>query len=298
MEKIEYINRITGKREVEKVYGAEALRILYGTPYGSIFKYLSSRFSCVSSFYGFLQSRSLSRKKIIPFIQQYHVDASEFLNPVDSFQSFNDFFIRKLKPQARPIFPGDDVAIIPADGRYLFYQDIEKADGFIVKGKKFSLRDLLQDAALAEEYRNGTMIIARLCPSDYHRFHFPCACTPGESRIINGFLYSVNPIAVKKNIAILTENKRSLCVLHTKEFGQVLYLEVGATNVGSINQTYTPDQPQSKGAEKGFFAFGGSALILLFRANTIQLDPDLTLHPHVEIKCLMGQSLGIKASSS
>ena len=98
--------------------------------------------------------------------------------------------------------------------------------------------------------------------------------------MINGWLYSVNPVAVKKNIQIFTQNKRALCELQTPAFGRVLYMEVGATTVGSIQETYQPGQWQCKGAEKGYFEFGGSALILLFAKNTIQFDEDLWPQPH------------------
>jgi len=294
---IVYIDRKTGKYAVEKVYGAEAIRLLYGHTlssrlFGAPLAYFSARFPLFSALYGYFQKTRCSRKKIAPFITTYEVDASEFADPVESFDSFNDFFIRKLKPEARPIAPGDDTAIIPADGRYLFYQDISKADGFIVKGEKFELVDLLGDPKLAAQFEKGTMIIARLCPSDYHRFHFPCNCVPGIPRLINGFLYSVNPMALKQNVAIFTQNRRVLTELETDNFGKVLYMEVGATNVGTIHETFTPGVPVKKGEEKGYFSFGGSALILLFQEGKLQLDSDLTGHPHMEIRCLLGQSMG------
>ena len=82
--------------------------------------------------------------------------------------------------------------------------------------------------------------------------------------------------------------------MNSKDFGKVLFLEIGATFVGAIHQTYTPNKPHQKGDEKGYFSFGGSSLILLFQKGKIQFDPDL-LHATsqgVEIKCLMGQSMG------
>lgn len=299
MDPIIYIDRVTGKEEVEQVYGADALKLLYGDGIlsrllGRPLVPLLAKMPLFSALYGFWQKLPLSKRKIVPFINKFHVDATEFLDSVDSFHSFNDFFIRKLKPEARPIAKGDNVAVIPADGRYYFYQDVSKTDGFIVKGKKFNLETLVGNDKLASEYSEGAMILARLCPTDYHRFHFPCSCIPGETRTINGYLYSVNPVAIKKNIDIFTENKRAVCELQTNHFGKVLFLEVGATNVGSINQTYTPYQSNAKGAEKGFFAFGASALVILFPKNKIHFDQDLlnATSKGLEIKCLMGQSLG------
>lgn len=299
METITYINRNTGKREVEKVYGQAALNFLYGPGFfnkliGTPFMYLLSGVPFFSSLVGYYQKRPQSKQKIAPFIQNFHVDPTEFQDPVESFQSFNEFFIRKLKPESRPIATGDNRAVIPADGRYLFIPHIEKAEGFVIKGEKFDLSSLLEDDKLAANYAQGTMVIARLCPSDYHRYHFPCDCIPGETRLINGWLFSVNPVAVKNNIHIFTQNKRTLCKLKTKAFGEVLFLEIGATSVGSIHQTYTPFQSCIKGEEKGYFSFGASSLIVLFPPGSIELDSDLLAHPFQEIRCLMGQPMGIR----
>lgn len=297
MEKIFYTDRASGQRKVEKVYGQSLLNLMYGPGLvskliGTPLMYLFSGLPWCSSLVGFYHKTKSSQKKIAPFIRNFEIDVNEFVDPIDRFQTFNDFFIRKLKLEARPIAGGKNVAVIPADGRYLFVPHIRQAEGFAVKGEKFDLGTLLGDEKLAAEYAEGTMIIARLCPSDYHRFHFPCDCTPGESSLINGWLFSVNPIAIKKNIHIFTQNKRTLCKLQTESFGDVLFLEIGATSVGSIHQTYTPFKNYRKGDEKGYFSFGASSLILLFRPGAIVLDHDLAQGGYQEILCLMGQSMG------
>lgn len=297
MDELIYVDRVTGRNEIEKVYGAAALRFLYGSTltsriFGKPLVYLLAKFPFFSAAYGALQRRASSRKKVLPFIENFGMDPSEFYDEPASYSSFDDFFTRKLKKDARPIAAGKERAIMPADARYLFYPDISKADGFIVKGEKFCLKELLGDEKLASEYESGTMVMARLCPTDYHRFHFPVDCIPGETRFINGWLYSVNPIALKQNVHIFTQNKRSICALDSKEFGKVLFIEIGATNVGSIHQTYQPGRFYSKGEEKGYFSFGASSLILLFPPRSIKLDSDLIRTDHREIRCLMGQSLG------
>jgi phosphatidylserine decarboxylase len=293
------IDRQTGQKFIEKVYKERALRLLYGKSWLSYFVrpwLLPSltKWPWFSELYGRVQKHPWSARYIAPFIEKFGIDTSEFLEPVTHFHSFNDFFIRKLKPEVRPIDDNPDVAVIPADGRYYFYDNIKECEGFIVKGKKFELDTLLGQASLAQEYREGHMMIARLCPTDYHRFHFPCACLPGPTQVINGRLYSVNPLAIKRNIQIFVQNKRTLCELQTPLFGRILYMEVGATNVGSIQETYTPGEWQAKGAEKGYFEFGGSALILLFAKNTISFDADLlaATAEGLEIRCLLGQSMG------
>ena len=298
MKPIHYVDRATKRTCQEDVYGASYIKLLYGNGLetrflGTPLAHLLARFPWFSAFYGWFQSRPNSVKKIAPFINKYGVDTSEFALDPEEFNSFNDFFIRHLKPEARPIAPGDTTAIIPADGRYLFYPQIDKADGFVVKGEKFDLESLLQDKKLAADYAQGSMVMARLCPTDYHRYHFPIDCIPGPTRFINGWLYSVNPAAIKKNIDIFTKNKRTLCVLNSANFGKVLFLEIGATCVGAIHETYVPGKHYLKGAEKGYFSFGASSLILLFPPNTIRFDQDLldASAQHIEVKCLMGQSM-------
>lgn len=299
MTKIFYLNRKTQKVEEEKVYGKFFLETLYGNSFLSFFckkgllLWLSES-SCFSYFYGWLQNKKLSQKKIRPFIQKFHVDEEEFLKPASSYKNFNEFFSRKLKKEARPIAEGAKVAILPADGRYLVFPDLSESSHFFVKGQKLDLVTLLQDEKLADEYKDGSLVFARLCPTDYHRFHFPMDCTPSGSKILNGYLYSVNPMALRKNIKILSENKRALTVLETADFGKVLFIEVGATSVGSIKQTYLPDTACKKGDEKGYFEFGGSTILLLFKHKKIVFDDDLVLSSkqRLEVKANMGESLG------
>lgn len=299
MKEIVYLDRATKKIVQENVYGKGSIKAFYGDLAYSRFlrRFLLpwiTNHSFISKFYGFLQKTTFSKRKIKPFIEQFEIDSSAFLDPVESFSCFNDFFIRKLKPEARPIAPGKDVAILPADGRYLVYPHIDKADGFLVKGKKFSLEAFLQSGELAEKYSKGSMVIARLCPTDYHRFHFPCNSLPTDVTPINGALHSVNPLALRKKIEIFSENKRVLTFLRTNHFGEVLFMEVGATCVGSIHQTFTPLEPYAKGDEKGYFSFGGSSLVLLFEPGTIQFDQDLidASAERLEVKALMGETIG------
>lgn len=300
MKPIYYIDRASQTRCEEKVYGAYFIKLLYGDQFmsrliGAPLAYSLARIPAFSAFYGYMQNQPASVKKVAPFIETFQVDTSEFAQSPAEYVSFNEFFTRKLKNGARPIARGENVAVIPADGRYYFYQNIKKSDGFIVKGKKFKLADLLVNEELAADYEEGSMVIARLCPTDYHRYHFPCDGMAGKTQLINGYLHSVNPAAIKKNIKIFSENKRTLCAIESPQFGKVLYLEIGATCVGAIHETYQEDSSVAKGDEKGYFSFGGSSLILLFRPGSIQFDQDLidATDAQIEIKCLMGQSMGV-----
>ncbi|MCB1085271.1 MAG: phosphatidylserine decarboxylase [Chlamydiia bacterium] len=299
MGEIVYRARDSGQIKKEKVYGKFFLETLYGTTllstlFSAVFLPLVAPLPFFSNVYGKWQKRKKSRLKILPFIKNFHVDVSEFADPIESFNSFNDFFIRKLKKEARPFPKEENIAIFPADGRHMVYPNLGEAEGFYIKRKKFDLRRLLQDNFLFEMYKDGGMVISRLCPTDYHRYHFPCAAVPGKSRLINGPLFSVNPLALRKHIHILSENKRVITPLETGLFGQVLFIEVGATCVGSIQQTYSPGKPYAKGDEKGYFEFGGSTTILLFQQSTIQFDEDLiaSSKKYMETYAKMGDRLG------
>ncbi len=299
MKEIYYIDRLTQKIEQELVYGKFFIELLYGPTLFSRLLYktimpLICRFSLPSKIYGFLQKSPKSKKKIAPFIKKFHVDVTEFLNPVTSYTSFNDFFIRKLKPDVRPMSHAKNIAVMPADARYLFYQNIAASDGFLIKGAKFSIDDLLQDPELSKRYTGGAMLLARLCPTDYHRFHFPSDATLCDTRELPGALFSVNPMALRRNIQIFTENKRSITTIQTEEFGQILYIAVGATYVGTIHHTYKKMGPYAKGEELGYFSFGGSSLVLLFEPGKILFDADLIANSaqKIETRALLGQSLG------
>ena len=295
--RIQYVDRDTGGVETEKIYGHRVLSLLYGDSVASrCFSFfllpLLARIPLFSQFYGFLQKRPASIKKIAPFIRTYGIDDSEFAPA--HFQSFNDFFIRKLKPERRPIVSDERCAVLPADGRYLVFPDLSLVKQFYIKGQTFELFPFLQNGAYAHRYARGAMVIARLCPTDYHRFHFPIAGIPSEAREIPGPLFSVNPLALRKRLAILWENKRMVTEIDGGEFGTLLFIEVGATCVGTIHQTYPSETSVGKGGEKGYFYFGGSCLVLLFEPGKIQFDQDLVENTAkgLETKALFGQSLG------
>ncbi len=294
-----YFDRKSKKKIKEKVYFGFFVSLLYGNEwYKKFLSYLIlpliSNFSFFSYFSGLIYKSRWSRKKILPFIKEFKIDTSEFLDSVDSFCSFNDFFIRKLKSSSRPLASGDDHAVLPADGRYLVYPEISQIDSFSIKGKKFCLESFLRDSSLVEKYAMGSLVIGRLSPVDYHRFHFPLNCVPQRSELINGSWFSVHRSALQKNINILSENKRMRTVLDTIYFGTMLFVEIGATCVGSIFQTFTSGNFYKKGDEKGYFSFGGSSIVLLFRSGQIVFDQDLVdaSQKNIEVLGLMGQSLG------
>ncbi len=272
---ITFFNRLTQRIETEAVYGEGFLRFTYETAPGLLPLHAVVKRAAFSRWYGARMDAPASRAKIAPFLATYGVDTAEFADAPESYRTFNEFFYRRLKPQARPIAPGAGEAAFPADGRHLVLPDIAACDSFFIKGVRFDLAALLGDAAQARRYEHGSLLISRLCPVDYHRFHFPLAGVPGETKKINGPLYSVSPIALRKRPSILWENKREITVLRTGAFGEVLLLEIGATCVGSIVQTFTPNTPVAKGDEKGYFRFGGSCFITVFEPGRLRFSDDL-----------------------
>ena len=295
MVELRIIDRSTNKIEIEKVLGKNAIIFLYSNNFFSkIFLFLFAKIPLFSFIYGKIQATKISRRKILPFIKKFNIDSSEFVKNVEDFQSFNDFFIRKLKKEKRPIETDEKIAILPADARYFVFENISLTDNFFIKGEKFDLRNFLQDDFLAKKYENGSMVIARLCPSDYHRFHFCVSGTALKPKLINGFLFSVNSIVLKKNMKIFYQNKRMLTLVKSKNFKDVLYVEIGATNVGSIIETFNIDSLHEKGDEKGYFGLGASSVVLLFEKNTIKFSEDLILNSQkkLETKALFGEPLG------
>ncbi len=291
---IRYYDRYKQTLQTEQIYGERWLRFAYENPIGRGFVQLLARRKLFSAYYGWRMNRAYSGQLVIPFIVKYDLDVDEFARSAFEFKTFNEFFWRGLKPAARPIAPGERVAVLPADGRHLVFPNVDAAEGFYVKGAKFTLAELLGDAALAEQFAGGAMLISRLCPVDYHRFHFPVAGVPAEPRLINGWLYSVSPVALRRNIRYLVENKRVITLLRAPGFGTVAMIEVGATNVGTIKQTHVADRAVAKGEEKGVFKFGGSCVITLFERGRIRFDADLVQQSaqHVETYARMGDRLG------
>lgn len=290
---ITFFNRHTGRLETEAVYGEGFLRFVYENPLGKTALHTLVKRSLFSQWYGWRMDQPSSRAKVRPFVSQYGLDAGQFAAPLDSYATFNDFFYRKLKPEARPIDSDPNSVVFPADGRHLILENIAACDDFFIKGTRFDLPALLGDAGLARKFAAGTMIISRLCPVDYHRFHFPCDGTPDVPVMLNGPLYSVSPIALKQRPSILWENKRCLTRIKTFNLGEVLYLEIGATCVGSIVHTAGTETVR-KGDEKGYFRFGGSCVITIYEPGKLRLDNDLQEHARAftEVYGWMGERCG------
>lgn len=283
-----------------------AMRNMYQSPLGRVsqregaYKILTR----LSEREGKYADSAASAKEILPFLETYRQDIvrSEFLDPVESYKTFNQFFYRKLKPEARLVAaPGNPgVVVSAADCRLMVYDNVSDATRCWIKGKAFSLAGLLAEPdgggrPLGASLAGGSLAIFRLAPQDYHRFHAPVAGVVRSMRDVPGMLLTVNPIAVNSKFAdVFTVNKRSVMVIKTQEYGDVAFVAIGATVVGSINWTVKPGDVLAKGDELGFFAFGGSTNILVMRKGAVAWDADLLANGLKSLETLVrvGERIG------
>jgi phosphatidylserine decarboxylase len=287
---IQYYERESGQIKTEKVAGEKWLVWLYYNPIGEATLWALAKRKLVSTIYGNMMDRTYSAKKIHPFIKDFDIDMS--IVQEQEFKNFNDFFTRKLKVDARPINTSTNIVVSPADGKILAYADISNSD-FIIKGKRFDVSSFLDNPDLAQKYHDGSLLIIRLAPVDYHRFHFPVSGNLSQNKKIEGDYYSVNPFALRKKAEIFCLNKREYTILSNPLFGDVIMAEVGATMVGSIEQTFKGSSV-NKGEEKGYFKFGGSTVVLLFEKSKIHIDEDLLINTAngYETTVKMGKRIG------
>jgi phosphatidylserine decarboxylase len=190
------------------------------------------------------------------------------------FRSFNEFFIRRFRPGARRFVPEKGRMPAFAEARYLAYESVKPDEVFPVKGEHLSAERLLGGRACAE-FAGGPLLLARLCPTDYHRFHYPDSGRTLESWRIPGKLHSVNPAALKFRGDILCTNERHVSILETESLGKLAYVEVGALCVGLIVQSHDEKAPFARGDEKGYFLFGASTVIVLGQPGAWVPDEDL-----------------------
>jgi phosphatidylserine decarboxylase len=268
-----YWNRKLKREEPEQVYGDSLLRWVYGTRAGQKLAdhFLSKAF--LSKIYGAYQSSRLSEHKVRPFIQEFKIPMEEYVD--QEFESFNDFFIRKFKEGARPFVQNPKSMPAFAEARYFAYERVNLNQTFPVKGVHLSAAGLLGSEEKAKDFEGGPLLLARLCPVDYHRFHFPDSGRVLDSYSISGALHSVNPLALKYKPEIFLTNERQVSILETTHFGKLAYVEVGALCVGKIVQSFKNPAEIRRGEEKGYFLFGGSTVIVVGQPGRWKPDADL-----------------------
>jgi len=315
-----FYHRYLKQLKDEKIYGEEGIKWLYG-PSGQVFwPFIAS--SWASSLYGKYQSHPISKRKIRNFIQDYEIDLEEYMSgslPIskgqtqaESYANFNEFFIRKFKENKRSFPTSPTLLGAFAEGRYSGFSSHQfNQTSLPVKNAGISAKELLgpssfwPDFTLVRDFfkklENGPVLIARLCPVDYHRFHFPDEGVVLCEYSLEGGYHSVNPIALAKLPQIFCTNKRTVTLLESDHFGPLAIIEVGATFVGTIEQTYAPEKLRkktrvSRGQEKGMFLFGGSTVVLIGAPNIWTPSEDILFHTQEgrEVFIHLGDEIGKK----
>ena len=240
------------------------------------------------------------------FAKKYNVDMSEAKKEnFSDYESFNQFFIRELKDDARKINENPTALCLPADGRVSQIGHIDDERLLQAKGHFFSLSDLLAgDEELVNTFKNGEFATIYLSPRDYHRVHMPCDATLRKMIYVPGDLFSVNPFLAEHVPNLFARNERVICIFDTA-FGPMVQILVGATITASISTvwagvinpprtgevkvwTYQGDNAikLTKGQEMGAFQLG-STVINLFPANSVTLAE----HLEVDVPVRMGEIL-------
>ena len=289
-------NRLTKSLEYEVVFERKFMEFFYGTRLGIWICERLLKKLWFSRCYGRVKRHANSKASIAPFVEQYAIDTDEILRPLEEFANFNEFFIRELVDEARPIDNTPGHLISPADGRVIHYP-ITNCTVIPVKGVHFDIAVLLDDAVLAAQYNGGDCFVTRLAPTDYHRYGYIDSGKHDKHSRINGFLHSVSPYALQRNLKVFTENQRELCVLHTDNFGTVVQIDVGALVVGRIVQHQPEGGRFERGEQKGHFEFGGSTVILLFEPGIVVPDQDILNYSRDGIETIVkyGSKIGQQA---
>jgi len=254
--------------DVEKVYGDSMVKFAYGNPIGRLLgPFIASKI--FSQLYGKSQDNPKSANKVAPFLKNFDIQIDQYQkgsfkeNPIEtSYRSFNELFIREFQKGQRTFTQNDHEMGAFAEARYFGHESMSDDLNIPVKGSMLRAVDLIGDPELAKAFIGGPLMIARLCPVDYHRYHYPDDGKTLQSFTVPGDLHSVNPLAIKYTEDNFIKNERRVSILETEHFGKLAYIEVGATCVGKIVQSFDESQPFKKGDEKGFFLFGGSTVVL------------------------------------
>ena len=263
------------------------LSILYNTKCGRIALrgFINPR---ASDLMGRFMNTQASSKLVGGFVKKTGIDMS--LYEKKKYKSYNEFFTRKLS--SPPEFSSVPSAFCsPCEGFVTAFK-IHDNSIFEIKETNYSIADLLFSKTLAESYKGGTCVIFRLAVHNYHRYSFFDSGYSIRSRTVNGCLHTVQPIAFE-HFDVYKHNTREYTVMETDNFGTVIQIEVGAMFVGKI-VNYPITSRFSRGDEKGYFEFGGSTVILLFKPGAVAIDKSIaekSVHG-IETPVLLGQRIG------
>lgn len=290
-----YYDRRLGQVATETILGDRLLRLAYCSPARRLLSWPLFGNALLSRLLGCYANRPSSRLRIPQTIVDLNIDMDDFVIPDEGFRSFNDFFYRKLRPGARDFCPDPTRLCSPADCRLSVWPKLDDDCCIPVKGASFTVSELLgkTGADVADQFRDGALCVCRLCPADYHRYHYPDCGRELRRWRIKGRYHSVHPLALRSQLRVFSENVRTVSLLDLTHFGLTAFIEVGAFGVASIVQTHKAET-FARSDEKGYFAFGGSTIILIFRADSIRFDDDLVAHSANGMECLVrvGEAIG------
>lgn len=275
---------------MESKHTSLTLRFLYTTlPGRVVLKILIN--PLISKIGGLYLSCPLSIVHINRFIKNNSINMNEYIS--EKYRCFNDFFTRRIRPEARPVDIARDRLIAPCDGRLSIYK-INERSVIGIKGSRYSISDLVENEHLAKKYSNGICLVFRLCVDDYHRYCYVDSGVKSKNVYIKGKLHTVQPIAVRR-YPVYVQNSREYTVIKSENFGRVTQIEVGAMMVGKIHNHHGEGKIK-RGQEKGMFLFGGSTIVLLLQENKAVIDKDLVAETAKgrEVVVRMGQKIGEK----
>ncbi|KAI5462814.1 phosphatidylserine decarboxylase-domain-containing protein [Mariannaea sp. PMI_226] len=246
------------------------------------------------------EGKPASKDEIKSFVDYYSINMDDFEpSSMEEYHTFEEFFTRAHKSGSRPIHKQEDstVAVVPADSRLVVYDSVAEAKKLWIKGNYFNITNLVMDTQLGSRYNDGAIASFRLSPQDYHRYHAPVTGSVKLFRSVPGDYYQVDAIALNSKVDILTRNRREYLVIETPEFGDVLFVAIGATNVGSvvIHEKFQKIGAEiRKGDEIGHFQFGGSSIVVVFEEGLVKFDDDLTRlsRRRIQVAVEVGMSLG------
>lgn len=265
-----------------------ALGFLYGTAPGRLLlRPLTARW--LSRAAGRFMESALSRPLIPGFIRHNHIDMRDYLP--EKYRCFNDFFTRRVRPEARPIDPDPQRLIAPCDGRLSVYA-IDENSLFTIKHSRYDVSALLGGDPRGRDFAGGVCLVFRLAVDDYHRYHYLDDGEKGENRFIPGVLHTVRPIALA-HTDVFIQNCREYTLLQTRGFGPVAQIEVGALLVGKISNNQGPGAFR-RGEEKGRFLYGGSTIVLLLAPGAAEIESRLwqATARGEETRVRLGQGIG------
>ena len=269
----------------------KGLSFLYNNFFGRLLLKPLVAWPLVSNIAGWFLDRKVSNIFIKTFIKKNNINMDDFID--QKYTSFNDFFIRKVKEDKRPVSSSLNDFISPCDSKLTCY-NIDDNLTFEVKNSIYSVNSMLQDNKLSKEYSNGYLLVFRLSPDDYHRYHFIDDGKILKNYKIKGKYHTVNPIVYDK-YEVFKENSREVTVIKTNNFDKVTYIEVGALLVGKINNIKIKGNFK-RAEEKGYFKFGGSTVILLVKKDIIKIDDNILKNSNkkIETSVKYGEVIGKK----